>query len=130
MVNLNLRVAVDDFGSTLAPVNHLVRLPIDVVKLDGKLTAAAAGGGKHAAMIESLVHFGRSLGVQVVAQGIETAEQLDALRKLGCELGQGSLMSRAVDSAQAQKLAGQAYWTIGGVGSSAPGFDPVPGAPL
>ncbi|MGB6687207.1 MAG: bifunctional diguanylate cyclase/phosphodiesterase, partial [Terracidiphilus sp.] len=130
MVDVNLRVAIDDFGSTLAPVNHLVRLPIDVVKLDAKLTAAAAGGGKHAAIIESLIHLGRSLGVQVVAQGIETAEELDALRKLGCELGQGSLMSRAVDAVRAQTLAGQAYWTIGSLASGAPDADRVPGAPL
>jgi diguanylate cyclase (GGDEF)-like protein/PAS domain S-box-containing protein len=112
MVDVNLRVAIDDFGSSLAPVNHLVRLPVDVVKLDPKLTLAAMTGGKQAAILESLIYLGRSLGVQVVAQGIEADEQLDALRKLGCELGQGSLMSAAVDTAGAQKLAGFAHWTI------------------
>jgi diguanylate cyclase (GGDEF)-like protein/PAS domain S-box-containing protein len=113
MVDLNLRVAVDDFGSSLAPINHLVRLPIDVVKLDARLTALALGGGKQAAMIASLIQLGQSLGVQVVAQGIETAEQLDALSKLGCELGQGSLMSRSLDAVRAQKLAGMSFWTTG-----------------
>jgi diguanylate cyclase (GGDEF)-like protein/PAS domain S-box-containing protein len=127
MVDLNLRVAVDDFGSALAPINHLVQLPIDVVKLDARLTAAAAGGGKQAAMIESLIHLGGLLGVQVVAQGVETAKELEALRKLGCELGQGSLMSPAVDAARAQELAGQAD---GKMGPDPSGARPVPGAPL
>ncbi len=110
MIDCNVRVAIDNFGSNLAPLNHLVRLPIDMVKLDSKLTMTAATGGRHAAILESLIHLGRSLGVRVVAQGIETLDQLNALRRMGCELGQGHLLSRAVEPNKAQRLAEQGYW--------------------
>jgi Amt family ammonium transporter len=112
IVDLNVHVAVDEFGASLAPVNYLVRLPLDVVKMDPKLTASVTAGGRSVAVLETLIHLGRLLGVQVVAQGIETAEQLDALRQMGCELGQGPLMSAAVDLSRAERLAGLAYWTV------------------
>ena len=62
MVDCNVRVAMDDFGSSLAPLNHLVRLPIDMVKLDPKLTAAATSAGRQQAVLESLIRLGRTLG--------------------------------------------------------------------
>jgi EAL domain-containing protein (putative c-di-GMP-specific phosphodiesterase class I) len=56
-------------------------------------------------VLESLIHLGRELGMQVVAQGIETQQQLDGLRSLGCEMGQGELLQRAIEPAQAIQLA-------------------------
>jgi Amt family ammonium transporter len=110
MVDCNVRIAIDNFGSTLAPLNHLLRLPIDVVKLDPKLTAASTSAGRQSAVLESLVHLGHTLGMQVVAQGIETPAQLDALRRMGCELGQGHLFSYALEPARALKLVERGYW--------------------
>lgn len=127
LADLNFRIAVDEFGSSLAPMNHLVKLPIDVIKLDSRLTSAAVAGGKRAAILEALMHLGRSLSVQVVAQGIETVAELEALRKMGCELGQGGLMSVPVETARAQRLAGLGRWTLGPVLRA---VDPVPGAPV
>jgi EAL domain-containing protein (putative c-di-GMP-specific phosphodiesterase class I) len=86
-------------------LNHLVRLPIEMVKLDAKLTAAANSAGRQQAVLDSLLRLGRTLGVQVVAQGIETPEQLRALARMGCELGQGSLLSPLLDAPQALALA-------------------------
>jgi EAL domain-containing protein (putative c-di-GMP-specific phosphodiesterase class I) len=108
----NVRLAVDDFGSGLTPLSHLVRLPIDVLKLDPKLTLAATQTGRQVAVLESLIQLGLRLGVQVVAQGIESREQLDALLRLGCELGQGSLLSPALQPPLAQKLAEQGCWKL------------------
>ena len=105
MVDCKVHVALDDFGSSLAPLNHLIRLPIDTMKLDAKLTAAATSTSRQEAVLESLLKLGRTLGVQIVAQGIETPEQLRALTRLGCELGQGSYLSPALDAVQALKLA-------------------------
>jgi diguanylate cyclase (GGDEF)-like protein/PAS domain S-box-containing protein len=105
MVDCNVRVAMDDFGSNLAPLNHLVRLPLDMVKLDPKLTAAATSIGRQQALLESMLRLGHTLGIQVVAQGIETPEQLRALGRMGCEFGQGLLFSPALDSGLALKLA-------------------------
>jgi diguanylate cyclase (GGDEF)-like protein/PAS domain S-box-containing protein len=105
LLECDVRLAVDDFGSGLAPLNHLVRLPIDVLKLDPKLTKTAVQTGRQSAVLESLVHLGQKLGVQVVAQGIETPEQLEALTRIGCELGQGPLFLSSLEPGEAQRLA-------------------------
>jgi EAL domain-containing protein (putative c-di-GMP-specific phosphodiesterase class I) len=62
--------------------------------------------------MESLIQLGLKLGVQVVAQGIESPEQLAALIRLGCELGQGPLLSPALQPLQAQMLAEQGCWKL------------------
>jgi Amt family ammonium transporter len=112
LLGCNVRLAVDDFGSGLSPLNHLVRLPIDVLKLDPSLTPAATQAGRQVAVLESLIQLGLKLGVQVVAQGIESPVQLAALIGLGCELGQGPLLSPALQPAQAQILAEQGCWKL------------------
>jgi diguanylate cyclase (GGDEF)-like protein/PAS domain S-box-containing protein len=112
LLGCNVRLAVDNFGSGLSPLNHLVRLPIDVLKLDPSLTQAATQAGRQVAVLESLIQLGLKLGVQVVAQGIESPEQLAALIGLSCELGQGPLLSPSLQPAQAQELAEQAIWKL------------------
>ena len=105
MLDCGVHVALDDFGSSLGSLNQLVRLPFDMVKLDPKLIVAATTTGKMQVVVESLLRLGRTLGVQVVAQGIDTSEQLRALLRLGCDLGQGRLLSPALDATQALQLA-------------------------
>jgi EAL domain-containing protein (putative c-di-GMP-specific phosphodiesterase class I) len=105
MVDCNVRVAMDDFGASLAPLNHLVRLPVDMMKLDPNLTATSTSTGRQHAMLESLIRLGRTLGLKVVAQGIESPDQLRALGRMGCEFGQGSLLSAPLEAGQALKLA-------------------------
>jgi EAL domain-containing protein (putative c-di-GMP-specific phosphodiesterase class I) len=82
-------------------------MPIDALKLDPRLTASATSTGRQRAVLESLLHLGRSLGVQVIAQGIDTIEQMAALGTMGCELGQGRLLAQTLDPRQAQELAAQ-----------------------
>jgi Amt family ammonium transporter len=112
LLGCNVRLAVDNFGSGLAPLNQLVRLPIDVLKLDPRLTQSATQTGRQVAVLESLIQLGLKLGVQVVAQGIESPEQLAALISMGCELGQGPLLSPALQPSQAQQLAEQGCWNL------------------
>jgi Amt family ammonium transporter len=101
LVDCNVRIALDDFGSALAPMNHLVRLPIHVLKLARRLTLISDSTGRELSMLESLIRLGRSLGMQVVAQGVQTSGQLDALCRMGCELGQGDLFSAALEPERA-----------------------------
>jgi diguanylate cyclase (GGDEF)-like protein/PAS domain S-box-containing protein len=110
MVDCKVRIGVDNFGSSLAPLNHLLRLPIDMLKLDPRLTVAATSTGRQLVVLKSLVRLGQSLGVQVVAQGIETPAQLHALCRMGCELGQGQLLSHAMNAARALELAREGRW--------------------
>jgi EAL domain-containing protein (putative c-di-GMP-specific phosphodiesterase class I) len=112
MAECKVRIAVDNFGSRFAPLIHLARLPIDVVKLSPKLTASAISEGRPAAVLESLIHLGQELGMRVVAQGIETPEQLEALKRMGCELGQGHLFAYAMEPTHATALAGLGRWPL------------------
>jgi diguanylate cyclase (GGDEF)-like protein/PAS domain S-box-containing protein len=110
LLGCNVRLAIDDFGSGLAPLSHLARLPIDVLKLDPRLTLAATSTGHQVAVLESLIHLGNELGMRVVAQGVETPEQLGALIRMGCELAQGPLISPALEPVAAQRLAELGSW--------------------
>jgi len=112
MLDCGVHVALDDFGASSGSLNNLVRLPFEMVKLDGKLTAGAASTGRVQVVLESLLKLGRNLGVQMVAQGIETDEQLRALLRLGCEIGQGKLLSPNLDADQALHLAGMAHLPV------------------
>jgi diguanylate cyclase (GGDEF)-like protein/PAS domain S-box-containing protein len=112
MAECKVRIALDNFGARLGSLNHLARLPIDVVKTSRKLTAKATEPGRQAAVLESLVRLGHALEMRVVAQGIETQEQLDAVLRLGCELGQGHLFSYALEPSRASKLAGLGRWAL------------------
>ena len=107
IADCGVRVALDQFGSGFAAFNQLVRLPLDVVKMDAQLSIAAMKAGAQLALVESVVHLGKAVGAHVAAQGIETQEQLNALRRLGCQLGQGPLFSEAVDAAGALEIAAE-----------------------
>jgi len=105
MVDCGVRIAMDNFGAALGSLNHLVRLPIDMVKLDAKITASVTGTGSQPALVESLIHVCRAAGVQLLAHGIETQGHLRILQEMGCELGQGYFLAPPVDAKQAEYLA-------------------------
>ena len=105
LADCEVRVAIDDFGSSLAPLNHLLQLPLALVKLAPKLTAGAISAGRQQAALELLVRFAKTLSLPVVAQGIETREQVASLVRMGCTLGQGPLMSPTLEPDRALELA-------------------------
>jgi EAL domain-containing protein (putative c-di-GMP-specific phosphodiesterase class I) len=104
MVDCGVRIAMDNFGAALAPLNHLLRMPLDLVKLDAKVTASVTGTGRQQAMVESLIHVCRASGVVLLAHGIETPAHLRILQEMGCELGQGYFLTPPVDVQQAEYL--------------------------
>jgi Amt family ammonium transporter len=105
MVDCGVRLAMDDFGASLAPLSYLVTMPIDVIKLHPRLSLNAITGGRQNAILESLIRLGLKLGVQIVAQGIESREQFEALTRMGCELGQGPWFGDLLDAIKAQQMA-------------------------
>ncbi len=107
-----VRVAIDDFGGSLAPLNHLIHLPVGMVKLAPRLTTAALSSGRQLAVLEALIRLCNTLGLQIVAQGIETSQQLAALSRMGCALGQGPLFSAPLDAERALALAEAGYWAV------------------
>jgi diguanylate cyclase (GGDEF)-like protein len=104
IADCRVRITIDGFGSDLAPLNHLIRLPVDAVKLDTKLTQAAMMPGRQQTMVEALIKMAHTLGIQVCAQGIETPEQLQTLIRLGCDMGQGPLLGQPLGAEQAVAL--------------------------
>jgi diguanylate cyclase (GGDEF)-like protein len=86
---LGVRLAVDDFGTGHASLTMLTRLPLDEVKVDGVFVTRLETSVEAAAIVRATVELGRELGLQVVAEGVETADQLRALTRLGCTTGQG-----------------------------------------
>jgi diguanylate cyclase (GGDEF)-like protein len=89
-------VAIDDFGAGYSSLRRLAELPIDVLKLDGALVSAIRPDCDEAPILEAIVSMGRSLGVVLVAERIETEHQASVLQKLGCDLGQGYFFGKPV----------------------------------
>jgi EAL domain-containing protein (putative c-di-GMP-specific phosphodiesterase class I) len=112
MADLKISAVLDNFGAGLASMNHFIRLPIDLVKVDRRLIAYLPVPGKQAAILQTIFDLGRLLEVGMLAEGIESKEQLDALLKYGCDLGQGHLFSPPVAEEKAQVLLQNGRWSI------------------
>jgi EAL domain-containing protein (putative c-di-GMP-specific phosphodiesterase class I) len=84
-----VRLAIDDAGAGFANMTHILRISPDLIKLDIELTRHVDIDSRRRALVRSLVEFARSVGATLVAEGIETAAELDALRSLGVDSGQG-----------------------------------------
>ena len=91
---LGVQLAIDDFGTGYSSLSHLSTLPIDCLKIDRSFVSRLASSQNESAVVRSIVLLGQALGKTVVAEGIETPRQLEALREMGCRLGQGYLLAR------------------------------------
>jgi diguanylate cyclase (GGDEF)-like protein/PAS domain S-box-containing protein len=112
LADLKVSAALDNFGAGLASMNHFIRLPIDLVKVDRRLIAYLPIPGKQAAILQTIFDLGRMLDVRMLAEGIERKDQLDALLKFGCDLGQGHFLSSPVPQEKAQELLETGRWRI------------------
>jgi diguanylate cyclase (GGDEF)-like protein len=99
-----MRVALDDFGTGFSSLTHLLTVPVDIIKIDKSFIDRLIPNDPGAAIVEGLLNIAHKLGIRVVAEGIETVEQLEQLRQLGCSLGQGYLFSKPVDWQTATEL--------------------------
>ena len=90
---LGVRLSIDDFGTGYSSLSYLRDYPIDELKMDRSFVSDLARRGPDRAIAQAIMAMSRSLGLAVVAEGIETQEQLDILRELGCETGQGNLLA-------------------------------------
>ena len=95
-----ITVAIDDFGTGYSSLSYIKRFDIDVLKIDQSFVRDMASDFSSQALVEAIIVMAHKLGLEVVAEGIETAEQRDLLVALGCDYGQGYFLSRPV-SAQA-----------------------------
>lgn len=94
-----LSLYVDDFGTGYSSLSYLRRLPISGLKVDRSFVNVMTQDAGGHAIVRAVVDLARNMGLAVVAEGVETQEQLEALRALGCDLGQGWLYSRPLGPA-------------------------------
>ena len=97
---LGVSIALDDFGTGYSGLGSLNNFPIDKIKIDRSFVKELGTKPKSVELIRAAINIGRNLGILTLAEGIETKEQLEILRALGCQQGQGFLFSRAVPASE------------------------------
>ncbi|MDT9699209.1 aminotransferase class I/II-fold pyridoxal phosphate-dependent enzyme [Streptomyces sp. P17] len=101
---LGVRIAVDDFGTGFSSLRYLRDFPIDVLKIDKSFIDDITRDAQQVALVEGIVRLADTLGLQVIAEGIEDTAQRDLLAGMGCRLGQGYLFARPMSVEQTERV--------------------------
>ncbi|MDH3734371.1 MAG: EAL domain-containing protein [Gemmatimonadota bacterium] len=104
-----IRIAVDDFGTGYSSLSYLHRYPIGALKIDRSFVSGSAGQGNDWDVARTIIELSRILELEVIAEGIETREQFQNLRKLGCQQAQGYFFSGPVPASKAGSLIQEGY---------------------
>ncbi|MFN3254608.1 MAG: putative bifunctional diguanylate cyclase/phosphodiesterase [Ilumatobacter sp.] len=97
--DLGVRIAIDDFGTGYCSLSYLQRFPVDILKIDRQFVDEVDGDAKRSSLARMILQMSATLEITSVAEGIERPTQLAALRQLGCDIGQGYLLSRPLEVA-------------------------------
>ncbi|MEZ5824511.1 MAG: EAL domain-containing protein [Geminicoccaceae bacterium] len=128
-----IRIAMDDFGSGYSSLGYIRRFPFDKIKIDGGFTAGLGSDPGADAIIGAITTLGRKLGMETIAEGVETTDQLHRLEQLGCDSAQGYLIARPMPAEELQAmLATDFSGLLCGRSEAAQGEgrpDPAPSAP-
>ena len=105
---MGITIAIDDFGTGFSSLSYLAKLPVDTLKIDRSFILNMASGPQGVALVSTIVNLGHSLGLKVVAEGVETADHSRLLARLGCDEIQGYLLSKPLpaDEFEARFLQG------------------------
>lgn len=101
---MGISLSTDDFGTGYSSLSYLHHFPFDRLKIDRSFVNKMSEDEKSSAIVKTILMLGENLGIEVVAEGIESGSQLDLLRRLGCPLGQGYLFSRPVSAAGVDEM--------------------------
>jgi EAL domain-containing protein (putative c-di-GMP-specific phosphodiesterase class I) len=101
---LGVKIAIDDFGTGFSSLGYLKHFPLDALKIDQVFIRNLATDADDSAITDAIITLGHSLKLQVVAEGVETEQQLARLRQANCDTGQGFLFSEPVPSDGFEKL--------------------------
>jgi EAL domain-containing protein (putative c-di-GMP-specific phosphodiesterase class I) len=101
---MNIRLEIDDFGTGYSSLSYLRRLSFDMLKIDRSFVSELSADSDGLDIVKAIVEMAHSLKLEVIAEGVETEEQLSQLRRLGCNYVQGFLFSAPVPSAEAAAL--------------------------
>ncbi|MEN5199074.1 EAL domain-containing protein [Pseudomonas wadenswilerensis] len=101
---LGVRLAIDDFGTGYSSLSYLQKFPVDVLKIDKSFVREMGSDNNDARLVSSIISLGKSLNLNIIAEGVETAEQLSFLKAQDCEQGQGYYFSKPLDPAAFARL--------------------------
>jgi EAL domain-containing protein (putative c-di-GMP-specific phosphodiesterase class I) len=101
---LGIKIHLDDFGTGYSSLSYLHRFPIDALKIDRAFVSRIDVGGENPEIVRAIITLAHNLGMDVVAEGVESVEQLAQLKALGCEYGQGNLFSKPLPAVAAERL--------------------------
>jgi EAL domain-containing protein (putative c-di-GMP-specific phosphodiesterase class I) len=101
---MGVQLAIDDFGTGYSSFTYLRRFPSDALKLHQSFVQEITANPEDATIVSAMINIGKSLQQRVIAEGVETRQQLEFLKRHGCDEGQGYYFSRAVAADQAGKL--------------------------
>ena len=124
---LGVRIAIDDFGSGYAYRADLQRMPIDFLKVDRSSLASSDDENYRSWLLEAILVFGRDLSLTVIAKGVESQEQLWALKEMGCALAQGYFMGQPAPAESVEQLLGASISVPARSGGLPPTEGPLPG---
>jgi diguanylate cyclase (GGDEF)-like protein/PAS domain S-box-containing protein len=110
--SLGVKLAIDDFGTGYSSLSYLHRFPIDTLKIDRSFVTRMSENNENTEIVRTIVVLAQNLGMDVVAEGVETNEQLVLLQKLGCENGQGYFFSKPVNADGAEKIIAETYGAL------------------
>lgn len=102
--DLGIQLQMDDFGTGYSSLNYLHRFPIDALKIDRSFVSRMGANGENSEIVQTIVTLARNLNKGVIAEGVETVEQLDRLKALKCKYGQGFFFSKPVNAETAGVL--------------------------
>ena len=97
---IGVLLAIDDFGTGYSSLSYLQRFPLDILKVDRLFVEALGVSAEGEEIVSAVINLAHALGLEVVAEGVETSEQLQILRSLECDLAQGFLFSRPLPAAE------------------------------
>ncbi len=101
---IGVQLEIDDFGTGSSSLGYLQHFPIHTIKIDRSFIKEMGGGKKASELVRAMVSMAHDLGMDTTAEGVETEEQLNELKNLTCQYGQGYLLSRPVDPSTAEKI--------------------------
>ncbi len=102
--SLGVDLSIDDFGTGYSSLLYLTRFPLDYLKIDRSFVAGLREDPNDAVVASGIIGLAHAMNLKVVAEGIETEGQLERLRKMGCDMGQGDYLSRALPAEDAASL--------------------------
>jgi diguanylate cyclase (GGDEF)-like protein len=101
-----VRIALDDFGTGYASLSHLKQYPVHVIKIDRSFVSSLTTSHEDRVIVKTMIELGKSMSIEVVAEGIEDEEQLSFIKIAGCDVGQGYLFGKAMPATEVEKC----YW--------------------